>query len=114
LVHGDLSLGNLIFHDGVLRGVVDIEAVGCGTAAHDLMAGLRTAYLWPEEADDGVAPVLEQAALDMFDPDVIVTCVASQVIEILNFVLRRWPDRVEPAAGRALAWLASTRKLVGG
>jgi aminoglycoside phosphotransferase (APT) family kinase protein len=42
LVHGDLSLGNLIFQDGLFRGVVDIEAVGSGTAAHDLMAGLRT------------------------------------------------------------------------
>ncbi len=101
LVHGDLSPGNLIFRDGVFRGVVDIEAVGSGTAAHDLMAGLRTAYLWPGEAEDGVATVLERAALDMFDANVIIVCVASQVIEILNFVLRRWPDRVEPAAARA-------------
>jgi hypothetical protein len=113
LVHGDLSLGNLIFRDGVFRGVVDIAAVGSGTAAHDLMAGLRTAYLWPGETEDGVAAVLEQAALEMFDPNAIVICVASQIIEILNFVLRLWPERVEPVAGRALAWIAATRKLVG-
>jgi hypothetical protein len=114
LVHGDLSLGNFIFRDGVFQGAVDIEAVGSGTAAHDMMAGLRTAYLWPGETADGVAAVFEQNALEMFDPNAIVICVASQIIEILNFVLRRWPERVEPVAGRALAWIAATRKLVGG
>lgn len=112
LVHGDLSLGNFIFQDRVFRGVVDIEAVGSGTAAQDLMAGLRTAYLWPGEAEDGVAAVLEQAALEMFDANAIVICVASQIIEILNFVLRRWPERVEPVARRAVAWIAATRKLI--
>ena len=34
LVHSDLDLGNLIFRHGVFRAVVDIEAVGSGTAAN--------------------------------------------------------------------------------
>jgi hypothetical protein len=111
--HGLISTSsNLIFRHGVFQGVVDIEAVGLGAAAQDLMAGLRTAYLWPGETEDGVAAVLEQAALEMFDPNVILICVASQIIEILNFVLRRWPERVEPVARRAVAWIAATRKLI--
>jgi aminoglycoside phosphotransferase (APT) family kinase protein len=114
LVHGDMSLGNLIFDDGTLSGVVDIEALGCGTAAYDLMAGIRSAYLFPSEVEEEALAMLEQAAVQMFDGAVVLVCVAIQIVEMLNFGLTRWPERLQEVASRALGWLDSTRRLVGG
>jgi Ser/Thr protein kinase RdoA (MazF antagonist) len=48
LVHGDFRLGNILFEEDTMIGVIDIEALGSGTRAfdyatlldHDLAGGL--------------------------------------------------------------------------
>jgi aminoglycoside phosphotransferase (APT) family kinase protein len=114
LVHGDMSLGNFIFDEGTFSGVVDIEALGYGTAAYDLMAGIRSAHLFRSQVEEGAAAILETAAVQMFEGEVVLVCAAIQIVEILNFGLIHWPERLQDVATRALGWLDSTRRLVGG
>jgi hypothetical protein len=111
LVHGDLSLGNLICRSGKPIGVVDIEAVGRGSAMYDLMCVLRTAYL--DGAAEGVIPMLESAATDLASPGVIALCLATQVIEILQFGLTHWAESLQVPAQRLVSWVADCRRLIG-
>jgi hypothetical protein len=111
LVHGDLSLGNLICREGKPLGVVDIEAVGRGTAMYDLMCVLRTAYL--DGAGEGVVPLLESAATDLGEPEVIALCLATQVIEILQFGTTHFPESLQACASRMLNWVENCRRLIG-
>jgi hypothetical protein len=111
LVHGDLSLGNLICRDGEPLGVVDIEAVGRGTAIYDLMCVLRTAYM--DGAADGVVPMLESAATELAEPEVIALCLATQVIEILQFGTTHFPGSLQTCASRLMNWVADCRRLIG-
>lgn len=59
-VHGDLHRGNVLLHNGRVRGVIDIEACGGGTRAADYAWLLRDTYTAPG-ADPAARRIIRRA-----------------------------------------------------
>ena len=103
MVHGDLNIANLICRNGRLAGVIDIEAIGAGTAVYDLLTPARQARLWGE--DTTAASLLERHAIRNYPAAAIAVAAAAQVIDILTFGLRRWaPTHLQDIATAASRW----------
>lgn len=49
MVHGDLSMSNVLVRDGVVTGAVDIEAIGRGCAVFDLLTPVRQGHMYGAE-----------------------------------------------------------------
>ncbi len=67
MVHGDLSMSNVLVRDGVVTGAVDIEAIGRGCAVFDLLTPVRQGHRYGAEVD--ALELLETTALSVLAPD---------------------------------------------
>jgi aminoglycoside phosphotransferase (APT) family kinase protein len=101
MVHGDLSLDNVLTVDGKVSGVIDIEAIGSGSRVFDLAAVIRSAYLFGR-ADTPALDRLRQSAEDVAGLDVLRIFAAATLYDILNFGLERWNNGIEEAVPAAL------------
>jgi Ser/Thr protein kinase RdoA (MazF antagonist) len=103
LVHGDLHPGNIIVADGVVVGVVDIEALGSGSRAIDLSGLLLGTY-----GDDGEPVVrrgLRDAILAAAGEAGLVLFGVMSAITGLTFFEGYDARRIPGACGSALRWL---------
>jgi aminoglycoside phosphotransferase (APT) family kinase protein len=92
LVHGDLNPGNILVADGRIVSVVDIEALGSGTRAVDLVGLLASGY-----ADSAPAPALaslRRAALAAAGWAGLTVCAAAGFFNLAVFLSRRNPSRL--------------------
>jgi hypothetical protein len=103
LVHGDLNPGNVLVAGGRIVGVIDVEAIGSGTRAVDLVGLLRTAYA--QEADPATLATLGRAAVAAAGPAGLVLCAAVGFFTLTVFVARRDP------AGLPAHYAATGRQL---
>jgi aminoglycoside phosphotransferase (APT) family kinase protein len=87
LVHGDLNPGNVLVAGGRIVGVIDVEAIGSGTRAVDLVGLLRTAYA--QGADPATLATLRRAAVAAAGPAGLVLCAAVGFFTLTVFVARR-------------------------
>ena len=88
MVHCDLSLSNIIFRDGKVTGVVDIDATGRGCAVYDLLNVALNGLTWNAEPD--ALALLHEYALDTYER-------AAR------------DDRSDVSRGRGLAWGSAHR-----
>ncbi|MBV1854795.1 aminoglycoside phosphotransferase family protein [Catellatospora tritici] len=108
LVHGDLGTQNVLVADGVITGVVDVEALGSGTRAIDLAGLLRQG--WVDGADPEALARLRHAAEAVAGPGVLAVCTAATVFGMLDWLLARAPDEVAHCAAAALRLAADLRR----
>jgi hypothetical protein len=110
LVHGDLNVSNLLCENGRITGVVDIEAVGRGTAAVDLLTPARQARLW--EGDNAAALLLEETAIEFYGSAVVRVVAACTLIDILTFGADNYPHaHLRAIAVNARSWVDHLRAL---
>jgi aminoglycoside phosphotransferase (APT) family kinase protein len=83
-VHGDLRLGNVLFHLERVSAVIDIEAVGSGTRAFDYAT-----LLDHEPADEHVVQLLVDAASQVAGPSVLAYSFGHVVLDLAQFVHSR-------------------------
>ncbi|TCK61282.1 aminoglycoside phosphotransferase family protein [Curtobacterium sp. PhB136] len=84
MVHGDLRPANLLFQDGVVRGVVDIEAIGSGTRVFDFATLLSHARITPAAVERIVTAGARAA-----EPVVLRACVAVVLLDLVRFTGER-------------------------
>jgi aminoglycoside phosphotransferase (APT) family kinase protein len=105
LVHGDLNLGNVIVDDGLVAGIVDVEAAGGGSRAYDLVSLATSA------ARDGAAPGVDElfveAALRAGGRAAVALCAGAAYVSIAEFVHDRTgsAELIEYGARRVLELL---------
>lgn len=102
LVHGDFSEGNILFVDGRICAVVDVEAVGYGSRLHDLATLTVQSLLWGETTC--TARILNTARALATPGQVEVTLVAVMA-GTLAFGVRNWVASDAAAAARACSGL---------
>lgn len=101
LVHGDFRLGNVLFDQDQVSGVVDIEALGTGTRAFDYATLLDN-----QQADEGALHLLVEAGSQVAGRGVLAYCLAHVLLDLALFLHRQLPtaDPLEPdRRGHALA-----------
>lgn len=95
LVHGNLDPGNIVVRDGVVVGIIDVEAAGKGTRCIDLAGLIVSADLFgARDATDR----LVRAGRDVAGPAVLRICVAAAVFALLAFGVEHWPHDVDAAS----------------
>ena len=107
LVSGVFALENILFRDGAVAAVIDVEAIGRGCRVFDL------AVLYARVRADEV-PVegrLRRAAEDVAGPLVFRICLAAEVIGLLAFGVTHWPENVPRACA---AWARRFETLTSG
>lgn len=103
MVHGDISMDNLIMRGSEIVGAVDIEGIGSGCATLDLLTTARQDYMWGD-ASFG-ARILEEC-LRADGAPVVAIGVAAVVIDILAFGLDHWPaEDVDDGARSMIRWV---------
>jgi len=107
LVHGDLRLGNVLFHRGRVSAVVDIEALGSGTRVFD-----HATLLDHEHADEQAVHLLVDAACEVAGPAVLAFSLAHVVLDLARFVHRRQLPADAPSAARRVRSLTTRTQLV--
>ena len=82
MVHGDLSLANILLADGRLAGVVDIDAAGRGCAVYDVLAVVTNGLAWNGDAD-AIAHLMEfaWATYDAAAVRLTAVCLAWEAID---------------------------------
>ena len=98
-VHGDFSSRNMVFRDGRLASIIDIEGFGSGSRTIDIVALLPAAT----DSRDG-APILAErlarAAIATSSAEVFLACVAHRVLAGLSWASEH-PELLTDAARRA-------------
>ncbi len=79
MVHCDLSLSNIIFRDGKVTGVVDIDATGRGCAVYDLLNVALNGLTWNAEPD--ALALLHEYALDTYERAAVTIAATCLVVE---------------------------------
>jgi aminoglycoside phosphotransferase (APT) family kinase protein len=100
-VHSDFTLRNMLFHDGRLSAVVDIEGFGQGTRATDLVSLLQTATHPGHGSPPATQRVVEHA-IAAAGADGFVTCVVHRVLASLAWASDHpvlLPDAKQRATG---------------
>jgi len=107
MVHGDLSGENMLMLNGVVTGVIDMEAVGRGCSSIDL----ARVHLW---SDPKVSFPLVEEALRRDGPAIVAIATVTHAFDLLTFGLDNWPaDHVRGAATGALRWFDAVSSAVG-
>jgi len=83
LVHGDFRLGNLLFDEGTVSGVIDIEALGSGTRVFDYAT-----LLDDDRAEAAAVELLVNAGSDVAGPAVLVYCLVHVFLDLARFMHR--------------------------
>ena len=107
LVHGDFRLGNILFADDIVSGVIDIEALGSGTRAFDYAT-----LLDHDLADDTAIEVLVVAGSEVAGPAVLAHCLVHVVLDLALFMHRSGLPAVTCQADRRTAALSTRVQLV--
>lgn len=111
MVHGDLSLSNIMVDDGRLSGVVDIWALGRGCAVYDILAAALNGVIW--DADPAAIQLLHDFALDTYGPGPMAIASATLVIEGLIWRLDGSSIvPIEKAAQKSIDWLSQIKAIV--
>jgi hypothetical protein len=106
MVHGDLSVSNLLVRDGRLVAVVDIAAAGRGCAAYDLLSLVVNGVYW--RSDPRAVQRLVDYGNDAFDPASMALATACVLIETASWYRVADPGGVDRRARRLLDWLTSS------
>lgn len=89
LVHGDLSVANVLLRDGVVAGVIDFDEASRGCAVADLLAPAGNAIIW--HSDPVAIDVLHRCMREHYAADVIAAGVA-----VVAGHLRDWYSKASP------------------
>jgi hypothetical protein len=104
MVHGDMNVSNLLRVDDHVTGVVDIEAIGRGSAAFDLLTPVRQARLW--DGDEEAVNLLEQTALEHYGAATVRVVAACTILDILTFGANHYPKNdLDQIAIKANGWV---------
>jgi len=79
MVHCDLSLSNILFRDGKVTGVVDIDATGRGCAVYDLLKVALNGLTRHAEPD--ALALLHEYALDTYERTAVTIAATCLVVE---------------------------------
>ncbi len=98
LVHGDFNSCNVLFHEGRITGVIDIEALGCGSRVID------HAYLFREAHAEGskdpeIFHTIRTAGEAVAGKEAFAYCVAFNACEWLLWMAIHLPDSVDECLG---------------
>jgi thiamine kinase-like enzyme len=94
LVHMDFGLHNVLFRDGEVAAVVDVEGIGRGPAAIDVATLLFSVH-GRHAAPEPVLTRLAGYALDRDGADVTTVCLASALFDWCVFATSGWePEAV--------------------
>jgi len=104
LVSGVFALENILFRDGHVAGVIDVGAIGRGSRVFDL----SVLYARVGTYDDLVEQRLRSAAEQVAGPLLFRVTLAAEVIGLLFFGTRHWPEHVPTACA---AWAARFNRL---
>ena len=107
LVHGDFRLGNILFDDETVGGVIDIEALGSGTRAFDYAT-----LLDHDLADDTAVELLVAAGREVAGPAVLARCLVHVVLDLALFMHRSRLPAVTRQADRRTAALSTRVQFV--
>lgn len=107
LVHGDLRLGNVLFHLDRVSAVIDIEALGSGTRVFDYAT-----LLDHEQADEQAVRLLVDAASQAAGPGVLAFSLAHVVLDLAQFVHRRQLTADDPSVCQRIRSLTTRTQLV--
>jgi aminoglycoside phosphotransferase (APT) family kinase protein len=107
LVHGDFRLGNILFDEDTVSGVIDIEALGSGTRAFDYAT-----LLDHETADDTAVELLVAAGSQVAGPAVLAYCLVHVVLDLALFMHHSRLPAVTRQAERRTAALSSRVQFV--
>ncbi len=88
MVHGDFRPANVLFRDGGVQAVVDIEAIGSGTRAVDYATLLSHESVAPDAVTMLVGAGVRAAGSAVFG-----ACVAFAFLDLVRFSVGRAPDR---------------------
>lgn len=110
MVHCDLSLSNILVHEGRLSGVVDIDAAGRGCAVYDVLSGALNGVLW--DADPEAVTCLHRFALETYGPAPVSIAAATLAIEGLAWRLDYYPQVVERTATKSREWINGLRLMM--
>jgi hypothetical protein len=98
LVHGDLSTDNILVRGGRIVGVIDVEAVGCGTRVSDLACVVREGYM--SRGDEAALERLLTAGLAIAGAGALLICIAATRFPGLGFRPGQLPRRMAPCSIR--------------
>lgn len=107
LVHGDFRLGNMLFDEETVSGVIDIEALGSGTRAFDYAT-----LLDQDLADDTAVELLVAAGSEVAGPAVLACCLVHVVLDLALFMHRSRLSAVTRQADRRIAALSTRVQFV--
>jgi aminoglycoside phosphotransferase (APT) family kinase protein len=107
LVHGDFRLGNIMFDEELVSGVIDIEALGSGTRAFDYATLLDHG-----PADDTAVELLVAAGSEVAGPAVLAYCLVHVVLDLALFMHRSRLPAVPAQVNRRVAALSNRVQFV--
>lgn len=81
MVHGDFRMGNILFHNDGVVGVIDIEAIGSGTRVFDYATLLDHSWIEPDALE-----LLVEAAVSIAGRDVLRACFAQVALDLTRFM----------------------------
>lgn len=110
LVHCDLSVSNILLHEGRLSGVIDIDAAGCGCAVYDALAPCIADALWSPVG--GPIDRLHEYAVDAYGPAPVAIAAATLAVEKLGWLADHRPHDLDVWAGKCRSWITSVGRLL--
>lgn len=99
VVHGDFTIENALFSDG-LAFVVDAEFAGSGTRAYDLATLLVDSALPVHPSDDQFVERLRTECLDLVGQSGLLLCVSTRIVGLAAWGFDHWPADLPAFAGR--------------
>lgn len=110
MVHCDLSISNILVHEGLLSGVIDIDAAGRGCAVYDVLSAAMNGVFW--NADPDAVSRLHRFAFETYGPGPVCIAAATLVVEGLAFRLKSYPETAEGAASKSIEWIHQLRLMM--
>lgn len=98
LVHGDFNSCNVMFHEGQITGVIDIEALGGGSRVLDHAYLFREAYAEGSK-DPEIFHTIRTAGEAVAGKEAFAYCVAFNACEWLLWMAIHLPDSVDECLG---------------
>lgn len=109
VVHGDFTIENALFHDGVAS-VVDAEFSGKGTRAYDLATLLVDSALPVHPSDPRIIGRLRDECLELVGVRGLLLCASTRIVGLAAWGFDHWPADLPAFAGRCdglLDWLGA-------
>jgi hypothetical protein len=110
MVHCDLSVSNILMHEGRLSGVIDIDATGRGCAAYDALAPAFNDVLYSPRG--GPIELLHEFAVDAYGPATVAVAAATLVVEKLDGLVESQPPDLDVKAGKCRSWILAIERFL--